>query len=64
LEPDGLIPSGTFVEFEWHSFDSDGDLDAFPGTIGSIDSPGRLGTLPKSDLEGEAQAALERKEAL
>ena len=42
---------------------SDGDLDAFPGAIGSIEPLGRLGTVPTSDLEGEAQAALERKEA-
>jgi hypothetical protein len=27
LDPNEFTPSGTFVEFSWHSFDEDGDVD-------------------------------------
>jgi hypothetical protein len=27
LDPNDFTPSGTFVEFSWHSFDEDGDVD-------------------------------------
>ncbi|HEX8227973.1 MAG TPA: hypothetical protein VF952_04760 [Chloroflexia bacterium] len=28
MEPDGLDCGGTFVEFSWHSFETDGEWDA------------------------------------
>jgi hypothetical protein len=27
MESDGLVSKGTFVEFSWHSFETDGSLD-------------------------------------
>ena len=28
MEPEGLDCGGTFVEFSWHSFEADGELEA------------------------------------
>ncbi len=61
MEPDGLVPSGTFVEFTWHSFETDGDLDGFPYPYETTDPFAATGNGPapgedtnsEPDLRGE-----------
>lgn len=54
MEPDGLVPHGTFVEFSWHSFDTDGDLDGFPYPPESTGYFGASGDGTANSPDGEA----------
>jgi hypothetical protein len=62
LEPDGLVPSGTFVEFSWHSFETDGDLDGFPYSTDSTAYYGASGDGGSDGSGGETEAASDNRE--
>lgn len=49
MEPDGLTPGGTFVEFSWHSFETDGEWDALATPMEGAELIGVVGDSPAAD---------------
>lgn len=58
MEPDGLMPGGTFVEFSWYSFESDGPMDTIPGPLEEEGSWGNKETPSESRKDGLATESL------
>ncbi|HVG01133.1 MAG TPA: hypothetical protein VND68_14935 [Chloroflexia bacterium] len=59
MEPDGLDCGGTFVEFSWHSFETDGEWDAIAPKAEGAELVGVAGDRTETD-DGVAEPAKER----
>lgn len=56
MENDWFTPTGTFVDFEWHSFETDGPLDLMAGDVEALEwleTP----AIPQSDDDGEPESS-------
>jgi hypothetical protein len=49
VEPDGLDCGGTFVEFSWHSFETDGEWDAIAPAEENAELVGVAGDVTTAD---------------
>ncbi len=56
MEPDGLDCGGTFVEFSWHSFEADGELDVIAPAEERADLVGVAGDRAEDEVAEPAKA--------
>lgn len=59
MDLDALTPAGTFVEFSWHSFDTDGELDNAWEAMEGTTRPVLFPDLPTPVLTNGADPAQE-----
>ncbi|HEY0069968.1 MAG TPA: hypothetical protein VGE04_08390 [Chloroflexia bacterium] len=59
MEPDGLDCGGTFVEFSWHSFETDGEWDAIAPKAEDAELVGVAGDRTEAD-DGAVEPARAR----